>query len=82
MVLVRSAGSGRRFKSTVKVIGQPAPAAAESQERATVATWRFQVAGARPPQAVVTATVTASTLSVDSGRSSPSSRSSRVMVWS
>jgi hypothetical protein len=29
---------------------------------------RFQVAGARPPQAVVMATVTASTVSVDSGR--------------
>jgi hypothetical protein len=45
-----------------------------------VATWWFQVAGARPRHAVVTATVTASTVNLDSGRSLPSSRSSQVRV--
>ena len=81
MALVRPAGCGRRSKSTVRSSTSQRRRRQNARNERTVATWRFQVAGARPPQAVVTATVIASTVSIDSGRSPPSSRTSRVRVW-
>jgi hypothetical protein len=82
MALVRSAGSGRRSKSTVRSSTSQRRRRQNARKERTVATWRFQVAGARLPHAAITATVIASTVSVDSGRSPSSSRISRVSVWS
>ena len=73
IALVLSAGSGRRSRSmAMPSASQRRPWQNPRNER-TVATCRFQVAGARPPQAVVTATVTPSRVSIDSGRSPLSS---------
>ena len=68
MALVRSTGSGRRSRSAARSSTSQRRRRQNARKEQRVATWRFQVAGARSLHAVVTATVTASTVNVDSGR--------------